>query len=387
MPRPVSRLAVLLAGLLIMTSVPMAAHAADSDNDGLTDAFEVKWGLTDPGRRDTDGDGVIDSEEDLDGDALSNRGEQRAGTDPGRKDTDGDGRPDNREDHDGDGRTNGWEQAQRRVPRTLRPSLATAPFDRPQLQGKWCTPARTSSKLVKCHFGDRSSDTKIVLMGDSHAMAWTEAAWRTAEAEGWHLVTLQKAACVPLLGIYTFSMHFDDRGRSCRSWRRKAYDWIEARDTTIDALILTHSDSTALATTKGQRIDPATRESRWATGMRRSLKAIPEPIEVIVLADFLNNRTDPVRCLRNHREDMSACVTVREPFALRTVEKAIRDATHEQGEHFRSMNDKLCPYSPCPVVQGGTLIWRDRKHITGTIARRLTPSFRSLVRGVVEGTD
>ncbi len=78
---------------------------------------------------------------------------------------------------------------------------------------------------------------------------------------------------------------------------------------------------------------------------------------------------------------------MREPFALRTGEQAIRDATREQGEHFRSMNDKLCPYSPCPVVQGDILIWRDRKHITGTIARRLTPSFRSLVRGVVDGTE
>ena len=59
MPRHASRLAALLAGLLIATAVPMAAQAADSDKDGLTDAFETKWGLTDPNRKDTDRDGVI----------------------------------------------------------------------------------------------------------------------------------------------------------------------------------------------------------------------------------------------------------------------------------------------------------------------------------------
>ncbi|MEX1294884.1 MAG: SGNH hydrolase domain-containing protein [Candidatus Limnocylindrales bacterium] len=385
MPTPARRIAVLLAGLILVTAVPLSASAADSDRDGLTDAFEARWGLTDPRRRDSDGDGIIDSEEDLDGDRLGNRGEQRAGTDPGTRDTDGDGTPDNLEDHDGDGKTNAREQVVRRVPAGLKPTLRAAPRDRPRTKGKWCTPARASSKLVKCHFGDVDSDTTIVLMGDSHAMAWTEAAWRAAEARGWHLVTLFKASCPPLRGVYTFGMHNTDRGASCRAWRHKAYEWIGQRGSKIDALMTTFDDSAALARSNGQKIGPGRREGVWATGVRRSLKAIPESVEVIVLADVPRNRTDPVPCLKRHRKDMSACVTAREPFGLRTVEKAIRDATHQQGQHFLTLNDKLCPYSPCPVVQGDTLIWRDKKHITGTIARRLTPSFKSLLYDVVDG--
>ncbi len=381
------RFTVLLAALLMATAMPLAAHAADTDKDGLTDAFESKWGLTDPNRKDTDRDGVIDSEEDLDGDLLGNRGEQRAGTDPGSQDTDGDGIPDNREDHDGDGIPNAREQVQRRVPWDLKPTLKKAPLDRPLTKGKWCTPASRSSKLVKCHFGNVNSKTTIVLMGDSHAMAWTEAAWRTAKAEGWHLITLFKASCPPLRGLYTFGMHNIDRGASCRSWRHKAYQWIGQRGWKIDALIMTFDDSSTLARTTGKRIDPADKERLWAAAVRKSLKAIPEPVEVIVLADFPANKKDPVSCLKRNRKDMSACVTAREPFAARTVEKAIRDATHQQGEHFLTMNDKICPYSPCPVVQGDTMMWRDKKHITGTIARRLTPSFKSLVRGVVDGSD
>lgn len=385
MPRHASRLVAFLAGVLIATSVPLAAQAADSDKDGLTDAFEAKWGLTDPDRKDSDRDGVIDSEEDLDGDLLGNRGEQRAGTDPGTKDTDGDGLWDNREDHDNDGKINAREQVMRKVPANLKPSLKRAPNDRPLTKGKWCTPAQQGSRLVLCHYGNRNSDTTIVLMGDSHAMAWAESAWRSAESQDWHLVTLFKASCPPLRGIYTFGMHNIDRGTSCRAWRQKAFDWIGKRGWKIDALVMTFDDSSALARTNGQKINPANKESIWASGVRKTLKAIPEAIDVIVLADFPHNRKDPVPCLRKNRGDMSACVTAREPYSMRTVEKAISNATAQQGEHFRTLNDKLCPYSPCPVVQGDTLIWRDKKHITGTIARRLTPSFKALVKEVVEG--
>jgi hypothetical protein len=180
-------------------------------------------------------------------------------------------------------------------------------------------------------------------------------------------------------------MHNIDRGTSCRAWRQKAFDWIGKRGWKIDALVMTFDDSSALARTNGQKINPANKESIWASGVRKTLKAIPEAIDVIVLADFPHNRKDPVPCLRKNRGDMSACVTAREPYSMRTVEKAISNATAQQGEHFRTLNDKLCPYSPCPVVQGDTLIWRDKKHITGTIARRLTPSFKALVKEVVEG--
>jgi len=77
----------------------------DSDGDGLSDGDEITAG-TDPSRRDTDGDGLLDGFEfnaglnplvsnpfglDLDGDGLSAFEEQEAGTDPGAPDTDRDG--------------------------------------------------------------------------------------------------------------------------------------------------------------------------------------------------------------------------------------------------------------------------------------------------------
>jgi len=84
----------------------------DSDNDGLLDGDEVERG-TDPLLPDSDGDEVPDGVEvergtdplspDTDGDGLADGVEIRLGTDPLNPDTDGDGLADGSEDRDGDG--------------------------------------------------------------------------------------------------------------------------------------------------------------------------------------------------------------------------------------------------------------------------------------------
>ncbi|MBA2277714.1 MAG: hypothetical protein H0W06_08095 [Chloroflexia bacterium] len=104
-------------------ATPAQAPAADTDDDGLSDAREAELG-TDPERRDTDDDGIDDGGEidlgsdplnlDTDGDLLYDRGEVVYNVDVLEPDTDGDGLPDGEEvyiydtnpalaDTDGDG--------------------------------------------------------------------------------------------------------------------------------------------------------------------------------------------------------------------------------------------------------------------------------------------
>lgn len=65
----------------------------DTDLDGLPAAWELLYGLN-PLLSDSDGDGVLDGEEDLDGDGLTNKQEFGFGTNPLVADTDGDGTSD-----------------------------------------------------------------------------------------------------------------------------------------------------------------------------------------------------------------------------------------------------------------------------------------------------
>jgi uncharacterized repeat protein (TIGR02543 family) len=62
-------------GYLLETGYASSPTDADSDDDGLGDAVEVKATATNPLVKDTDGDGVQDADEDLDGDGFTNRQE------------------------------------------------------------------------------------------------------------------------------------------------------------------------------------------------------------------------------------------------------------------------------------------------------------------------
>lgn len=92
----------------------------DTDGDGLSDLIEIDQLETSPILYDTDGNGVSDGDEDFDGDGLSNQEEISLGTDPTVTDTDNDKLSDYEEqkvygtnpleaDTDGDGVSDGKE--------------------------------------------------------------------------------------------------------------------------------------------------------------------------------------------------------------------------------------------------------------------------------------
>lgn len=368
-------LPVFLA-LLIAVAFAGAADAADRDKDGLRDSWESRYGVTSPGKRDTDGDGVIDSAEDDDHDRLANHGEMRFGTDPGLRDTDGDGTPDGREDKNGDGILNMFQQDRRRVPKNLEPSLRNAYNDFAST-AKWCGVGPASSKLNICRFGKASSAKTIVLMGDSKAQQWLPAVRMTAKARGWRMITLIKGACVPYLGITNATQQGIDGGKTCRSWRDKAIAWLKQHPPKL--IVISHSNRYGLVDGRGRSIVKSKRPQAWVTGLRRTLNALPGSSEVLVLGDNQRYKNNPVSCLRRHLWNMSACSMRKETKAQRPVEQALAAAAAANGATFRPINGQVCTYDPCPLVHHNILIYRNHGHLTKTFARRLQPTIRALL--------
>jgi hypothetical protein len=364
---------------VLLAALPMAAaHAADLDGDGLRDGFERRYGLTSHDTRDSDGDGVVDSAEDEDGDKLGNRGEQRYGTDPGDPDTDGDGILDGDEDEDGDGRTNAREQLERRVPRNVRPALARAHLDNNGLK-RWCGVTAGHSRVKACRFGDPDSDTTVVLMGDSHALALLLPFKRAVNQKGWQLVSVIKGGCIPLVGLGNANQYRLDRIGACRQWRARAFAWLRAQRDPPDLVVLAFSDRYRLADRSGAKLPKDHFPELWAAGLRRTLKAMPKRSQLLVLGDVPHNRGNPIRCLRRDPSDMSACATPRKPLEERPVELALRAEAAVSGARFDTLYDSICPHDPCPLVQGDVLIWRDRSHLTSTFAMALAPAVRRIL--------
>ena len=60
-------------------------------------------------------------------------------------------------------------------------------------------------------------------------------------------------------------------------------------------------------------------------------------------------------------------------------ERAERAGIVEAGGTFISLSAKVCPYDPCPLVVGATLLWRDETHLTARFSRQLAPSIGRLL--------
>jgi hypothetical protein len=363
----------LLALLLTVLALPVAAR--DSDGDDLRDGFESHFGMTDPFDRDSDGDGVVDSAEDPDRDHLGNLGEQRSSTHPGRRDTDGDGTPDGREDADRDGRSNAREQDRRPIPAGLKPALRDASMDR-QPDRKRCQARHRVTKVVSCTFGDPNSDTTIVLAGDSHATMFLTAYKQIAKARGWRLVTMTKAACPAFLGMHGDLQYRIDRGGTCRKWRRNVLDRLAADPP--DFVVFGHANH-KLRTVYGTKLPTYKLPEVWRSSVARTLRKLPAQTRVLVMGRVPHRKTNPVSCLRRHPNDMSKCVARTIPSAKRTIDNAIRAGAIAAGGQYATLHDKICSYSPCPVVQGDILILRDNAHLTETFARKLRPSITGIL--------
>ena len=373
----VTGLAVVLALL-----VPTTASAADRDGDGLRDAFERKYGVTSPKWADSDRDGVIDSAEDNDWDRLSNLAEQRFGTDPGNPDTDGDGQRDGGEDHDRDGIVNARQQDRRPLPAGLRPSLARAPEDFGNVAAG-CSSELGSSALLVCGFGPTGRLGRVVLMGDSHAGVLVDPFQRAARADGWRLTTMIKGSCLPIPGMIPRGQFEVDRGRSCRAWREQAIAELNRRPP--DLLVITASKSYRTQRLNGTGIAPFRVPGLWEKGIKRLVRQLPKTTRLLVLGDVPQNAGQPVDCLRGNTDDMSRCLAPRVPPGERPVEVAQRKAAKATDQYFGSLYYKICSYDPCPLVQGDVLIWRDKSHLTGTFARKLTPAVRQLITPYLRG--
>jgi hypothetical protein len=357
-----------------------AAGATDSDHDGLTDTFETTWSHTDPHKADTNGNGVLDSAEDPDGEGLSNLGEQRFGTDPLNPDTDRDGVRDGQEDANGNGISNAKEQDRRPVPSHLVPSLAAAPGDTPVSYADHCHSLPYDSHIHPCVYGDPNGHLTIALFGDSHAEQWLPGMIPPAKAHGWRIVTLTKSAC-PAARVNFAEPNFPGDQGPCNHWRRRAIAWIGSH--LPDVVLLTSSRGYTLIDGSGHPLFPAQTAEAWKQGLEDTLGRLPGASKAIVLADTPRFGKDVPLCLSKHPNRISACVTPRSHAIDQLHVDAEKQAAADKGATFANLNDVVCPYDPCPVIVGHFVMWRNGSHLTATYAKQLSPSVHAMLSRVV----
>ena len=373
--------ALAIGGSLALVSSASAARV-DRDGDGLTDAFEIHWGASDPNVADTNGDGLSDSAEDPDGDGLSNLGEQRFHTNPLRADSNRNGIPDNMEDSDHDGVPDGLEQDRRPVPANLSPSLANASHDNAPSYYDGCHVRNDRHIFRHCIYGDASSTHTVALFGDSHAAQWLPGLIRAARHLGWRVLNLTRSAC-PSADVTVWSTAQNGLATWCNDYRARAISFL--RKHPPDVVILTNLGGTKLYRQNGSQV-PADRVERvWALGLGSTLDQLPAHSRAIVLADTPYPGIDVPACLRAHRTSIAACERSRATNTkpAHAADEAQTAALH--GAAFANLLAQTCPYDPCPVVVNSTLMWSDSSHLTATFSGLLAPSLRRVIKAAVGG--
>ncbi len=339
----------------------------DPDGDRLTSRFELRWSRTDPTHADSDLDGVRDGAEDPDRDGLSNAGEQKFGTDPHRRDTDRDGRSDWREDADRDGTPNGLEQDAPRPPRGLTPSLRRAGLDVPVSSAAECHARRRATHPGSCSFGPRAGKV-VLLIGDSHAVQWFPAIRKVAQERGWRLVAMTKSAC-PIADV--MSIRDGKRDTACSTWRKRAFQKAKRLQ---PALIIVANIRIAQFQGGGWPSRDARTTRLWQKALTRSyrrLRAISTTRTVVVLGDTEKWSSDLEACLRKHARDIRECSPRADGRTTVHWEKVTKKAAKSAKVTFRSTRKLACPYDPCPLVIDGTFLARDGDHLSATYSAQL----------------
>jgi hypothetical protein len=268
------------------------------------------------------------------------------------------------------------------VPAGLRPSLAAARDDKPATYDTGCHASQEDTVARLCVYGDETSPTTVVLIGDSHAASWFPAAERLATERGWRLLNLTKSGCAAI-DVGQWNSIFKREYSECDAWRESAFRLVEKEHPALvlmsDSRLVSIVGSDGVTVLKG-----AERTDAWRAGAARTLRRLARAADhVAVIGDTPRSIHDVPVCLSDHPDDILACAT---PFrravdvAWRTVEAT---AAERAGAAFVDPAPWVCPSDPCPPVIGKFMVLRDEHHLSTPFATALTGRLEAALAGLL----
>ncbi|HEX5824980.1 MAG TPA: acyltransferase family protein, partial [Candidatus Limnocylindrales bacterium] len=258
------------------------------------------------------------------------------------------------------------------VPAGLRPSLAAVRNDSPIIYSNGCHLDQATVEPRSCVFGDTSSSTTVVLIGDSHAAQWFPAFARLATVEHWRLVSMTKSACSPA-DVTVYNASYKRAYTECDAWREKVFDRIAATHPALVVMAMSRSYILVDGSSTTTVID---RPDLWDAGIASSLGRLTASADhVALIGDTPRSNVDPPVCLSKHPDDVLACATPSKAAIDAKRTAADRELATAAGATFIDPTPWVCPSEPCPVVIGNYLVFRDSHHLTTpfstALARRM----------------
>jgi hypothetical protein len=250
------------------------------------------------------------------------------------------------------------------------PREAEAKHNRPRMYADGCHLELPDTKSPECVYGNPSSETTVVLIGDSHAMTWFPALNILAKEHNWRLVGFSKSACPPAeVTINNASLRREYR--ECDEWRERTLERIVQEEN--PSLVVTSSLTTYRVREDGKRLDRDASNEALVEGYvstLRKLRSTGAPVAVI--EDVPHPNKDVPECVSRSLRNLEKCATPKRK-AFNYPPANVRAAHEVEGVHLIDPTPVLCLEKTCPAVIGDVLVYRNGAHLTPTYVRTLTP--------------
>ena len=258
-------------------------------------------------------------------------------------------------------------------------SPAVAAADRSDLYEDGCWSNRPYTKKKVCTYGRQGGDTRVALIGNSHAGHWQPALAPIAQERGWQLDTYLVSQC------YTVDIPLDFGSaaltENCRSWNawatgriiRGKYDLVVMSNRTFQQVVGVSSSA---------KYD-VTKQAYAATMKRFTDAGIP----VLVLRDTPGSRKPVPDCVAANLHDVEACsLPLKRSLEGDPLDAAAQDDTTGLVSRL-DLTERICPDGRCHFVIGGLITYFDHGHLTKTFARTLIPDLApALEKAVAAGS-
>ncbi|MFF2390806.1 acyltransferase family protein [Agromyces sp. NPDC058104] len=224
-----------------------------------------------------------------------------------------------------------------------------------------CAVKKYHAEAKMCAYGAVGSETRIGLIGNSHAIAWFPALERVAEEQGWELRVWYKNGCQfatpQRIGTEVWL------SEECAEWVDNVQADILAGPP-LDWFATSTHGASAWADSSGEASAAAAEEAfgyAWQP-------LIDAGTDVVVLRDYPKSSDESLACVEREGIDgVEACARDRADV-LAEYDQMYESARRMPGGHGIDLSDAFCDAAQCRTVAGHVKVYRDHSHISNTYA-------------------
>jgi peptidoglycan/LPS O-acetylase OafA/YrhL len=236
-----------------------------------------------------------------------------------------------------------------------------------------------------CRLGPAHGKLTVVLIGDSHSQHWMPAMERLAAERQWTVYAFAKSACTVVDANVWLSAEKHEY-TSCAEWRHKMVARVQAMRGVDAVLIGRWMDYEGLVLRDdGSRVPVDEVGPVWQQAATKSFAAYAKAApRIVVIRDTPRPTSHVPRCVERNEGKPGACEfdkRERTRRDTRLVEAERRAAPN--AVRFVDLTDRICPTARCPVVEDGTLIYRDNHHLTVSYAALLAVPLGEAIEAVL----